>query len=142
MIRSLAALLLVPLVWPWIAWPAINSAFRLLSYGAIGWNWDFTNALFNWRNLFALAYALMFFIFLPALAALSALRWNSFWPYPLLGAVLGFMGPMLLSFVSAGDGLGEVLHHPSTLLVIFQSNQITHYQLGSGFASAVTLSLF
>lgn len=140
MIRALLAFLLVPLAWPWIAWPAINSGFRVLSYGKLDWNWDFSNAALNWRTLCVLAYALMLFFFLPALAALRALRWNSSWLYPLLGAVLGFMGPVLLSF--AGDGLLEVLRHPSALLVIFQSNQISHYQLGSSFASAITLSMF
>src|SRR5262245_62021024 len=95
-IRIALALLLVPLVWPWIAWPAINSAFRLLSDGPIGWHWDIANAMFNSRHLFTLAYALMILIFLPFIVLFRFARWSSFWVYLLAGAILGFAGPLLL----------------------------------------------
>ena len=142
MVRAMLALLLVPLVWPWIAWPAINTAFRLLAYGSIGWHWDFANAIFNWRNLFSLSYALMVFLFLPAILLFRVLRWTSFWIYPLAGGVIGFAGPLLLQLFTSADELQTTLRHPSTLLLIFQSNEVSHYQLGSGFASAITLSVF
>ena len=142
MIRALVALLLVPLAWPWFAWPAINSAFRLITDGPISWHWDLTNAVFNWRHLFTLSYSMVVAVFLPLVLLLRLARWNSFWLYPLAGALLGFVGPLLLQLFGSGEALRTTLHQPSVLLYMFRSNEFSHYQLGSAFASAITLSLF
>ena len=42
--RALLALIVALLVWPWLAWPSINLAFRLLTGGSLSWHRDFTAA--------------------------------------------------------------------------------------------------
>ncbi len=149
MLRALLALIASLLVWPWLAWPAINTAFRLLT-GSLSWHWDFTNALFNWRMLAMQAVLYTTVLFVPWIVWCRHKRWSSPWPYALGGLVLGYLGLAIQDIVHVAifrpsdllDMLELTLTSPSSLLVYLWGSQLWHYQIGFAATSAAMLALF
>jgi len=148
--RALVALIVSLLVWPWIAWPAVNLAFQSLTDGQLSWHWDFVNALFNWRTLLMQAALFTGVLFVPWIVWCRHRRWSSPWPYALGGLVLGYLGLAIQDTVQAAilqpshllDMLDLALTSPSSLLVYLWGSQLWHYQIGFAATSAATLALF
>jgi len=150
LLRALLALIVGLLAWPWIAWPAINVAFQLLSNAPLSWRWDLTNALFNWRNLATQAVLFTTVLFVPWIVWCRHKRWSSPWPYAGGGLVLGYLGLAIQDIVHEAifrpshllDMLEMALTSPSGLLVYLWGSQLWHYQIGFAATSAAMLALF
>jgi len=149
-LRALVALVVSVLVWPWLAWPAINLAFQLLTGSPLSWHWDFMNALFNWRMLVMQAGLFTTVLFVPWIVWCRHRRWSSALPYALGGLVLGYLGLAIQDIVHVAifqpshllDMLELALTSPSSLQVYLWGSQLWHYQIGFAASSAATLALF
>lgn len=147
MLKVAIASLVSPLVFPWIAWPVINSAFSALAYGKASWHWDFQNAALNAPLLFLHAYILMFIVFVPLVLFFRKMRWKAWWIYVTAGLISG-----LICFVPAAsapsvvtqpsllwENLIYLIKEPGGFLNLFWVPQLQHYQLGTTVAAGVMM---
>lgn len=147
MLRLAIAAVVSPLVFPWIAWPATNSAFRALAYGELSWHWDLQNAVLNAQLFFVHAYALMFVVFVPLVLLFRKAYWTAWWIYGTAGVIagLGFFLPVasVPSVITQPSALAEsftsLLKEPGALINIFWVPQLQHFQLGTTFAGGVMM---
>lgn len=105
--RILLAFAFAPLVWPFVASPAMDIAFTL--YTGIDHIWSMYNLRDN-PHYFVVAYLLMLLIFAPLCLVLLRLRINRWWIFVIGGAVLGAILPIpffgIAPHVLSGTTLG------------------------------------
>lgn len=150
MLRIALASMVSPMLFPWIAWPATNTAFQGLSQGEISWHWDITNALVNAQFFVFHGYILMFLVFVPFVFLLKKMHWISWWIFPLSGVVFGFLFFSLAltipSLFTQPQTLPEffsaLVGAPGGMMNVFWVPEIQHYQLGSTLASGLMMICF
>lgn len=147
MARALTALLLVPLVWPWMFGMATDAAAALLAHGALRdwpwWSWEQT--LLN-SHFFRWAYLLMLLVFLPCVLLFRKLGLNAMWVYVTSGAILGLIGPiafsLALDIIRSPKQWFEMLAGPGRLDWEALLMMFGHMLSGSAIASAVMMVIF
>ncbi len=147
MLRIAIAAVVSPLIFPWVAWPATNSAFSALAYGKLSWRWDFANAVLNAQLFLIHGYVLMFVVFVPLILLFRKARWTAWWIYGAAGVIasLGFF--LLVASVPWGiaqpSALAEsftyLLKEPGGFINIFWVPQLQHVQLGTTIAGGAMM---
>lgn len=150
MLKIVIASIVSPNIFPWIAWPATNTAFRALSYGELSWHWAIRDSVQNYQQYVLYGYLLMFLVFIPLLLLLKRLHWYSWWNFCAAGVVFGHLSFSLLvsipSFITKPrtlfDFFSSLVEAPGGLINIFWVPEITHVQLGTTFSAGVMMLCF
>lgn len=150
MIRIALASIVSPMLFPWIAWPATNTAFEGLSSGEISWDWDIANAIVNAQLFVFHGYILMFMVFIPLVFLLRRLEWTSWWIFTFSGFIFGFLCfslaltiPLLVTQPHAiPEFFTALVEAQGGFANIFWVPEIQHYQLGSTLAAGVMMTAF